>query len=605
MYFQLATALDYLSTIGIIHADLKPENIMLTGQGMKVKLIDFGLSHHVSQVRIGMGLQTLWYRCPEIMLGLPFTGLIDMWSLGCVVAELLIGFPIYPGDTEYDMWRYIRKTLGELPDALLDHGIRTHLCFTKGSVWRLKVNVTELKQRLFFQSPWDYLGGKGFLLRRTSRFRFSSLEEVLQVGNVPGQPIPPSFIDLMKRMLQLDSNQRITPRALLEHPFISSLERGVHHNSSCQPSGDHHSSCCPEPSGDHHISCCPEPSGDHLTSCCPEPSGDHLTSCCPEPSGDHLTSCCPEPSGDHHNSCCPEPSGDHHNSCCPEPSGDHHTSCCPEPSGDHHTSCCPEPSGDHHTSCCPEPSVDHHNSCCPEPSGDHQSSCCPEPSVDHQNSCCPEPSGDHHTSCCPEPSGDHHTSCCPEPSGDHYTSCCPEPSVDHQNSCCPEPSGDHHTSCCPEPSGDHHTSCCPEPSVDHQNSCCPEPSGDHHTSCCPEPSGDHHTSCCPEPSGDHHNSCCPEPSGDHYTSCCPEPCEVAIETVEVHRDIADIILELAQKTKKKQSRVKRFFKAAQDRRLREVVQEQRLAALQEERLASLEERYLHNTTVLVEVPGLS
>ncbi|KAK0133812.1 Homeodomain-interacting protein kinase 2 [Merluccius polli] len=525
MYFQLATALDYLSTIGIIHADLKPENIMLTGQGMKVKLIDFGLSHHVSQVRIGMGLQTLWYRCPEIMLGLPFTGLIDMWSLGCVVAELLIGFPIYPGDTEYDMWRYIRKTLGELPDALLDHGIRTHLCFTKGSVWRLKVNVTELKQRLFFQSPWDYLGGKGFLLRRTSRFRFSSLEEVLQVGNVPGQPIPPSFIDLMKRMLQLDSNQRITPRALLEHPFISSLERGVHHNSSCQPSGDHHSSCCPEPSGDHHISCCPEPSGDHLTSCCPEPSGDHLTSCCPEPSGDHLTSCCPEPSGDHHNSCCPEPSGDHHNSCCPEPSGDHHTSCCPEPSGDHHTSCCPEPSGDHHTSCCPEPSVDHHNSCCPEPSGDHQSSCCPEPSVDHQNSCCPEPMGDHHTSCCPEPSGD------------HYTSCCPEPSVDHQNSCCPEPSG----------------------GPPHQ--------------------------LLPRAHGDHHTSCCPEPSGDHYTSCCPEPCEVAIETVEVHRDIADIILGSGQEVEGGGCR------------------EQRLAALQEERLASLEERYLHNATVLVEVPG--
>ena len=62
MYFQLATALDYLSTIGIIHADLKPENIMLTGQGMKVKLIDFGLSLHESQVEIGMVMQTVWYR---------------------------------------------------------------------------------------------------------------------------------------------------------------------------------------------------------------------------------------------------------------------------------------------------------------------------------------------------------------------------------------------------------------------------------------------------------------------------------------------------------------------------------------------------------------
>ena len=48
------------------------------------------------------------------MLGLPFTGLVDMWSLGCVAAELLIGFPIYPGDTEYDMvsqcvWKWFNQ----------------------------------------------------------------------------------------------------------------------------------------------------------------------------------------------------------------------------------------------------------------------------------------------------------------------------------------------------------------------------------------------------------------------------------------------------------------------------------------------------------------
>ena len=137
-----------------------------------------------------------------------------------------------------------------------------------------------------------------------------------KVGNVPGQPIPPSFIDLMKRMLQLDSNQRITPRALLEHPFISSLERGVHHTS-----------CCPESSGDHHSSSCPEPSGDHYTRCCSEPSGDHYTRCCswaqwgplhplllwaqwgplhpllPDPSVDHYTRCCSEPSGGHYTRC--------------------------------------------------------------------------------------------------------------------------------------------------------------------------------------------------------------------------------------------------------------------------------------------------------------
>ncbi|CAL8314153.1 unnamed protein product [Lota lota] len=262
---QLATALDYLGTIGIIHADLKPENIMLTGQDTKVKLIDFGISCHVSQAKIGIDIQTLWYRSPEIMLGLPFTGLIDMWSLGCVAAELLIGFPIYPGYTEYDMWRYILETHGDLPDAMLDHGIKTLLCFTKGSFWRLK-------------SPQEYEERERLKPRRTRQFRFSSLEEVVQAGTVPGQSIPPSFTDLMKRMLQLDANRRITPRALLEHPFIS-LERGVQPNS-----------------------CCPEPGLDRPNSCCPEPGLDRPNSSSSECSVDQPKSCCTERSVDHHNS---------------------------------------------------------------------------------------------------------------------------------------------------------------------------------------------------------------------------------------------------------------------------------------------------------------
>ncbi|CAL8242141.1 unnamed protein product [Merluccius merluccius] len=88
----------------------------------------------------------------------------------------------------------------------------------------------------------------------------------------PRQTILLSFTDLMKRMLQLDSNQPITPHALLEHPFIS-LERGVQHNSSYpEPS---HSSCYPEPSVDHYNSCCPESSVD---TSCPEPNVDHHSS---------------------------------------------------------------------------------------------------------------------------------------------------------------------------------------------------------------------------------------------------------------------------------------------------------------------------------------
>ncbi|XP_059923437.1 homeodomain-interacting protein kinase 2-like [Gadus macrocephalus] len=222
---QLARALQYLGTIGIIHADLKPENIMLTEQDTRVKLIDFGISYHVSKATIGLEIQTMFYRSPEVILGLPFTGMVDMWSLGCVVAELFIGFPIYPGNMEYDMLRYILETNGNLPVAMLDRGMKTHLFFNKGSIWRLK-SARQYEERESLRAP------------RTRRFLISSLEGMVELGAVLGGPVPPSFTDLMKRMLRLDANQRITPRALLEHPFISLGGENQSNGGSPEPTVD-------------------------------------------------------------------------------------------------------------------------------------------------------------------------------------------------------------------------------------------------------------------------------------------------------------------------------------------------------------------------------
>ncbi|CAL8269012.1 unnamed protein product [Arctogadus glacialis] len=222
---QLARALQYLGTIGIIHADLKPENIMLTEQDTRVKLIDFGISYHVSKAKIGLEIQTMFYRSPEIILGLPFTGMVDMWSLGCVVAELFIGFPIYPGNMEYDMLRYILETNGNLPVAMLDRGMKTHLFFNKGSIWRLK-SARQYEERESLRPP------------RTRRFLISSLEGMVELGSVLDGPVPPSFTDLMKRMLQLDATQRITPRALLEHPFISPGRENQSNGGSPEPTVD-------------------------------------------------------------------------------------------------------------------------------------------------------------------------------------------------------------------------------------------------------------------------------------------------------------------------------------------------------------------------------
>uniref|UniRef100_A0A8C3BHP3 Homeodomain interacting protein kinase 4 n=1 Tax=Cairina moschata TaxID=8855 RepID=A0A8C3BHP3_CAIMO len=120
---QVLVALDKLKELAIIHADLKPENIMLVDHArhpFRVKLVDFGLACIFSEVCFIKEpyIQTRFYRAPEILLGLPFCEKIDMWSLGCVVAELHLGRPLYPGRNEDEQVRYICKTQGLPPGRL-------------------------------------------------------------------------------------------------------------------------------------------------------------------------------------------------------------------------------------------------------------------------------------------------------------------------------------------------------------------------------------------------------------------------------------------------------------------------------------------------------
>ncbi|XP_075885244.1 homeodomain-interacting protein kinase 1-like [Nelusetta ayraudi] len=141
---QMATTLEFLSNHGIVHTDIKPDNIMLVdlvNQPLRVKMIDFGLARHVSQAQWGSFLQPLCYRAPEVILGIPYTTAIDMWSLGCVVAELFLGRVLYRGSCEYHMLRNMVNTQGQLPQKLLNHGLKTKWFFRKErrhrSLWRL------------------------------------------------------------------------------------------------------------------------------------------------------------------------------------------------------------------------------------------------------------------------------------------------------------------------------------------------------------------------------------------------------------------------------------------------------------------------------------
>ena len=100
---QLFEALNYCHRNGILHRDIKPSNILLN-EGGEVKLADFGLSRPFSgQKNYTNRVVTLWYRAPELLLGAQRYGPgIDMWSAGCILAELLLNQPLLPGPTEAD-----------------------------------------------------------------------------------------------------------------------------------------------------------------------------------------------------------------------------------------------------------------------------------------------------------------------------------------------------------------------------------------------------------------------------------------------------------------------------------------------------------------------
>jgi dual specificity tyrosine-phosphorylation-regulated kinase 2/3/4 len=126
---QVINALEYTSSLNIVHCDLKPENILLVNsQKALIKLIDFGSSCFIKE-RLHTYIQSRFYRAPEIILGIPYTCAIDMWSLGCILIELYTGHPIWPGESEFDQLLHIISYLGMPPAEVLQISPRKSLFF--------------------------------------------------------------------------------------------------------------------------------------------------------------------------------------------------------------------------------------------------------------------------------------------------------------------------------------------------------------------------------------------------------------------------------------------------------------------------------------------
>lgn len=193
---QMLSSLYLLQAHNVIHCDLKPENILLAHPlHSEIKTIDFGSSCFENE-KVYTYIQSRFYRSPEVILGMTYGMPIDMWSLGCILAELYTGYPIFPGENEQEQLACIMEVFGPPEKHLIERSTR---------------------KKLFFDSlgkPRITVSSKGKRRRPSSK----TLAQALKCDD-------DMFTDFIARCLRWDPDRRMKPDEAMAHEFVTGVKK--------------------------------------------------------------------------------------------------------------------------------------------------------------------------------------------------------------------------------------------------------------------------------------------------------------------------------------------------------------------------------------------